>query len=167
MPLIKLLKGACVGKSTFFFKELTPRSRTHELHGQGEKWPKSRQTKSRFKKRKKKKILKRNLCFMCVFYKIQDIINTRQFSLSICRTLLKKFFIEVFWGFSLRPWENHLVVFIKTFPQITTHKVFIKNLSHQQFCEGFCEKVLMKTTKKFSLRDTMKTLREPHENLYS
>ena len=62
--------------------------------------------------------------------------------------------------------ENLFVVFIKTFSQNTSHKVFIKNLSYQWFCDGFCEKVLMKTTKRFSLRDTMKTLREPHENLY-
>ena len=62
--------------------------------------------------------------------------------------------------------ENPSVVFIKTFSQKDFHKVFIKNRSYQWFCEGFCEKVLMKTTKMFSLRVTMKTLRKPHENLY-
>ena len=61
--------------------------------------------------------------------------------------------------------ENLLVVFIKTFSQKKKnfHKVFIKNLSYQWFCEDFCEKVLMKTTKRFSLRDAMKTLIKRHE----
>ena len=58
--------------------------------------------------------------------------------------------------------ENLFVAFIKTFSQKNSHKVFIKNLSYQ----WFCEKVLMKTTKRFSFRDTVKNLRKPHGNLY-
>ena len=55
---------------------------------------------------------------------------------------------------------NLFVVFIKTFSQKPSQNHWYERFLIKTLWEAFCEKVLMKTTKRFSLRDTMKTLRK-------
>ena len=78
-------------------------------------------------------------------------------ALPLC-TVRNKGFHEVF-IVSLR--ENLFVVSIKTFSQKPSQNHCYERFLIKTLWEDFCEKVLMKTTKRFSLMVTMKTLRKP------